>query len=305
MYALAARWRTARSSRAGGPAAAAPEARAGDALVLHAADGQPLAATWHAAGDTPRGVLVIAPATGVPQGFYRRFAAWAAGQGLSVLSFDYRGIGRSRPRRLRGFTADFSHWALDIDAALAHALAQGLPVSLIGHSIGGFLGPIAEHATRLNRLVLVGAQTAYWRDWPARRRLAMAALWHGLMPALTLAAGFFPGRALRLGEDLPRGVALQWAMRPWRDPFTVLGLARYARPLPPVHFVAADDDDFATGPAQARVQRRLAACEVQCHRIAPASLGLRGIGHFGLFRQPAAAAWPQLLGLAFPSSDDR
>ena len=39
--------------------------------------------------------------------------------------FDFRGTAASRPARLRGFVADFSHWALDLDAALAFALAQG------------------------------------------------------------------------------------------------------------------------------------------------------------------------------------
>jgi len=290
MYALTARLRPGAARR--GNAAASP----GEPVVLTAADGQAIAATWYAAIGNARATVVVAPATGVPQGFYRRFALWLAERQVAVLSFDYRGVGRSRPQRLRGFEADFSHWALDLDAALAHALQRSsVPVSVIGHSIGGFLAPLAPRADQLQCLVLVGAQTAYWRDWPAPQRYAMAALWHGLMPVITLAAGFFPGRALRLGEDLPRGVALQWATRPWRDPLAHPDArTRCARALPPIHMVAARDDIFATDAAQTRLQARLGA-GVQRHRLEPHDFGLRRIGHFGVFREPAV--WPRLLGI--------
>lgn len=274
---------------------------AGEALALRAEDGQVLAATWYAAGGAARGVVVIASATGVPQGFYRRFASWLGERGVASLTFDYRGTARSRPQRLRGFVADFSHWVLDIDAALGHAVESGLPVGYIGHSIGGTLAPLARHAIDAQRLVLVGAQTAYWRDWPWRQRWPMVAMWHGLMPAVTLAAGYFPGRALRLGEDLPRGIALQWAARPWRNWFgDEASAARYARALPPVHLVAPRDDAFATDAAQQRVHDQLTGCAVTRHVIEPAACGLTRIGHFGLFREDASAAWPHLLSLALP-----
>ncbi len=46
-------------------------------LVLTAADGYPISATRYQAKGTLRGQLVMAGATGVPQGFYRRFAEFA------------------------------------------------------------------------------------------------------------------------------------------------------------------------------------------------------------------------------------
>ncbi len=292
---------TARSRSSAVRTVATRDRLAGEALTLHASDGQPLAATWYAAGGVARGVVVLAAATGVPQGFYRRFALWLNERGVSALSFDYRGTARSRPPRLRGFVADFSHWVLDIDAALGHALERGMPVGYIGHSIGGTLAPLARHATDVRGLVLVGAQTAYWRDWPWSQRWPMLALWHGLMPLATFAAGYFPGRALRLGEDLPRGIALQWAMRPWRNWFDDdASRVRYGRALPPVHLVAPRDDAFATDAAQQRVHDRLTGSVVTRHVIEPAACGLARIGHFGLFREDASSVWPQLLSLALP-----
>jgi predicted alpha/beta hydrolase len=282
--------------------AAAPRSAAaverGERFTLHSG-GVPLAATLFRAPSAERAV-VIAPATGVPQGLYRAFAVWMAQQGVNTYTFDFRGVAASRPDRLRGFAADFSDWAEDSNTLIAHALQRHSTVSLIGHSIGGLLAPAADLATRLHRLVLVGAQTALWRDWPARQRLPMLLLWHGLMPAVTAAVGYFPGRKLRLGEDLPRGVAMQWASRPWRDPFMSMQsgttLQRYARSLPPVHMAAASDDPFATPAAQDRVAQRLSGTRVSRHTWHPHSLGLHKLGHFDVFRPGASPLWPQMLG---------
>jgi predicted alpha/beta hydrolase len=271
-------------------------AESGQRFVLTRPDGVPLAATAYCAAPSSRAVL-IACATGVPQGFYRAFAQWLNQQGVNAYTFDYRGIARSRPAQLRGFQADFSHWAIDIDTALGHVLPRHERVSLMGHSIGGFLAPLAQRVTpaSLTSLVLVGAQTAYWRDWPLPSRYPMAALWHGVMPAITHAVGYFPGRLLRLGEDLPHGVALQWASRPWHDPFANERAALYARVMPPVHLLAASDDHFATPSAQERVREKLLNAQVNTHTVLPQSLGLPALGHFGMFRPSATACWPLLL----------
>jgi predicted alpha/beta hydrolase len=278
------------------PAPVADLSAAGQPLLLHAADGTPLCATAYlAAPHAP--VLVVASATGVPQGLYRHFAVWLQQQGINCYTFDYRGIAASRPCKMRKFNADFSHWALDIDMMLRHALAAHPRVSLLGHSIGGFLAPVAAQATAMHRLVMVGAQSAYWRDWPWPQRWPMAVMWHAAMPLITQAVGYFPGRALSLGEDLPKGVAMQWALRPWTDP--LLGHThagqQYARGLPAVHMVAASDDAFATPAAQQRVHDALRNTSVTRHVWQPQAVGLPAIGHFNVFRRSAAALWPELL----------
>jgi predicted alpha/beta hydrolase len=66
--------------------------------------------------------------------------------------------------------------------------------------------------------------------------------------------------------------------------------------------VAPRDDTFATDSAQARLHDHLTGCAVTRHVIEPAAHGLACIGHFGLFRESAAAAWPQLLSLAWPDA---
>ena len=55
--------------------------------------------------------MLIVPAMGCGQDYYRPFASWLATQGFTVATFDYRGTGLSRPQALRGFKADIFDWA--------------------------------------------------------------------------------------------------------------------------------------------------------------------------------------------------
>ncbi|UUZ49572.1 hypothetical protein LP420_04705 [Massilia sp. B-10] len=77
-------------------------------LTLTTADGYPIAATRYPAQGTTRAHLVVMLATGVPQGFYRRFAQFASSQGYAVMTIDYRGIGRSETGLAQGLSHGLS-----------------------------------------------------------------------------------------------------------------------------------------------------------------------------------------------------
>ena len=74
-----------------------------DTLTLHTSDGQKLAARcFTPPGGEARQVVVIATALGVPQMFYWDHARWLAQQGCAVITFDWRGMGLSAPKVLKG-----------------------------------------------------------------------------------------------------------------------------------------------------------------------------------------------------------
>ena len=103
-----------------------------DPLEFPARDGYRLGGTLYRPSGPCRGAVAIHAATGVPQGYYGAFAAFLASRGLLVLTFDYRGIGRSHPERLRGFPATMRDWAaLDGAGALDELERQagGAPCS--------------------------------------------------------------------------------------------------------------------------------------------------------------------------------
>jgi predicted alpha/beta hydrolase len=239
----------------------------------------------------PRGTLIIHAATATPQSYYRRFAMFTArATGARVLTYDYRGIGRSRPRSLRGYDATLNDWALR-DARAAHAFVQvrypGEPIALIGHSFGGQLVGLLDEAHDAIAMVMVGAQLAYYRDWPARAQLRLSLTWRALVPLLTNIYGYLPGR-FGLGQDLPRGVAEQWA-RWCLHPDYLLSEhpdagERFASFKAPTLFYSFTDDDFAPDAAIAHLLRRLSGTPIEHARIDPRDYGDASIGHFGFFR---------------------
>ena len=159
-------------------------------------------------------------------------------------------------------------------------------------------------------MLLVGAHSGYWRDYAARARLRMYLLWHVLMPALTLAVGYFPGRKLHLLEDLPAGVALEWANRRrpefwWNvtlpDGTPDVGriqnaVRRFQEIRAPTLAVRFTDDSFSTEAATLRILRLYPNCPASQMVLGPSDAGGQKIGHFGFFRSRfRATLWPRIL----------
>jgi predicted alpha/beta hydrolase len=280
----------------------------GTPLTLRAADGCPLAAHhWLPAG-APQAVVVINPATAVKASYYHRYARFLAAHGMAVLTYDYRGIGASRPASLRRIrkTAKLDWGRFDCDAALSWARDRHpqLPVHVVAHSIGGMLVGLAKNNRYVGRCLTVGAQYGYWRDYAAGERFSMWMRWHVLMPVLTALLGYFPARRLGWHEDLPAAAAYEWAFRPAR-----LENA-YRRALFPgvdalTHFagmrgetlaISLSDDPFGTRPAIERLLAYFANSQRTHLRITPASLGEEKIGHFAFFHERfKATLWRQSL----------
>jgi predicted alpha/beta hydrolase len=266
-------------------------------LRIAAADGYALGATLFAP-DAPngRGAIVNA-AMGVKRGFYAPFAAHLASRGFTVITYDYRGIGDSRPPRLRGFPARLADWGeRDFSGVLDWVGAQypAARVLVIGHSVGGQIVALAPNADRIAAMLGVAVQSGYWGHWPMPRKLGIWALWHALMPLGVRAVGFFPSRRLGLGEDLPPGVARQWAE--WgRSPHYIAGPPggavrdRFARLRLAIRAYSFSDDNFAPRPAvDALLGFYRGATPVEHVHATPAEHGVRRIGHFGFFRQDSA-----------------
>jgi len=263
-------------------------------LPLTAVDGTELMAEQH--GDQGP-VVVVASATGVPQGFYRRYAADLGDRGFTVLTLDYRGLGRSRTRPLRDTVVDLQGWGQDLAVLVGHidqAFADR-PVVWVGHSFGGQALALIEPPRNLCGLLTVGGQLAYYGHWPQPDRAALSVVWWSLVPTVSRGFRYLPGR-LGLGEDLPMGVAREWA-RWCRSPGYLFdhvpgAAARMGRLHVPTRVLHVADDRYAPPRAMRALVQRLPRAEADLLR--PADLGLDAIGHFGLLRPRCAAAWDDL-----------
>jgi len=263
-------------------------------LEIRAGDGFSLAATLHhPEAPEEESVVLVNAGTGIRRGFYARFAAFLASCGFPVLTWDYRGIGDSRPASLRGLRAAMRDWGReDLEALLGWVGERhpGRPILVVGHSAGGQILGLAPSASRISAVLAVAAQSGWYRHWPVPRRYLMAGLWWGLMPAATALCGYFPSRALGLGEDLPKGVALEWA-RWCRNPQYMVDASgaplrpHFADLRAPVLAFSFADDPFAPRAAVEQLLSFYTEANVTHRHVVPSEIGLRGVGHFGFFRE--------------------
>jgi len=262
------------------------------------ARGCPLAASVfeHPGSDT---VVLINAATGVPRQFYKYFAAHLRDYGWTTVTYDYRGIGGSAPPSLRGFDARMRDWALlDMPAVIDWLSSEFGPrrIFSVGHSFGGQGIGLIDASQRITAMVGVSAQSGYWGvqggSEKYRARFAVTVL----IPVLTRLFGYFPWSRFAAGEDLPGGVALEWA-RWCRNRDYLLGdetlpLERYAAFDAPVLAYSIEDDDWGTARAVDDMMR--AYPNVTRRHLVPADYGLDKLGHMGFFRQGSEPIWDEV-----------
>lgn len=150
---------------------------------------------------------------GVLRQYYKKFAKFLAMEGLQVYSYDYRGIGGSRPKSLKDFKANVQDWgAIDMESMVAYIqnTHASLPLLVVGHSVGGQVFGLAPSCTQVRALMLVGSQLGNWVYWD-KGQTKLKFFWKYVLPGLTKLFGYFPAKKLGMFEDLPKGVALEWS----------------------------------------------------------------------------------------------
>jgi predicted alpha/beta hydrolase len=240
---------------------------------------QEAAVTRFPASGTPWATLLIAGAMGAGRDFYAPLARYFAANGIHVLTFDYP------------FEGDVSSWAethLDAMLGVTAAMAPGLPLLYVGHSLGGQLLGVLPHAPDVKAALTVTAGSGYYKlndRMPVRVRI----FWFGAIPLLTPLFGYFPGKALRMVGDLPRGVAWQW--RKWcLHPEYLLAEGEhyriaFDRVRIPIRGYSFEDDDIVTRPAIDHLHTFYRAAVVERRHVHPRDVGAARIGHFGYFSE--------------------
>ncbi len=272
-------------------------------VSLTAADGYKIQATRTAPTGNPKGHLIVAGATGVPQRFYQRFATFCAAQGIEVWTLDYRGIGLSKPAELRGFEMNYLDWARqDLAALLTHVatLTSG-PIWMVGHSYGGHAFGLLPGHQRVSRFATF-ATGAGWHGWmPPLERLRVLVMWRVLGPLIVRAKGYLAWSLLGMGEDLPKNVFLQW--RHWcqwpryffDDPEQAHLAHEFAQVAIPIRAINAIDDKWAPPASRDAFMAAYSQAQLEAITIQPANYGMTQIGHMGYFRPQAHMLWQETL----------
>lgn len=111
--------------------------------------------------EEPTAVLVIAHGMAEHAGRYVSFGRWLGERDIAVLTFDHRGHGPSCSQSQRGHFSDQDGWNKvtdDLCRVLREARARfpGLPLILLGHSMGSFIAQSCaqRHPDALDALIL-------------------------------------------------------------------------------------------------------------------------------------------------------
>lgn len=275
---------------------------AAEPIRFAADDGYPLSGLL-LSSPHPTHAVMVSSGTGFPKEFYRRFGRWLAERGAVVLLYDYRGIGGSAPETLRGFEMRYADWGrLDMPAALDVLVGRtpGLPVSHVGHSVGGhFVGFMRNHAL-IARHAFVSVGTGTW--WKHHRAYNPLELWFwwALGPFALARHGYVPSGGGWAGAALPRRVFLDWRRWCHRSGYFADELRTTLRPhhfdevRAPIRGWIFPDDPIAnpTTAPQLLAAYPNAPAELVLRR--PRALGAKRIGHEGAFRGGLEPLWGEI-----------
>lgn len=237
-------------------------------------------------------VLIISSATGVKQGFYKKFADFVSANGVTVITFDYSGIGLSLKKPIKQIKSSASDWGKNDLEAVIKFTKENHPnakITLLGHSIGGQIIGLAKSSSEVQKIILVSAQSGYWKMWKGFDRIKMWANWHILFPTLINVFGYMPSKRISGMENLPKNVAKQWSG--WgRKPnylfdevseqdlfFKNISVKAIAISIENDFYAPKDAVDFLT--------EKYENAEIKKLHLRPTDYNTNSIGHFAVFRE--------------------
>lgn len=182
-------------------------------LEISAEDGYKLSGHLFTPGVSSDRLVVINSATGVKQQIYFSVAKYLQSKGFYVVTYDYRGIGLSKPKELKNFVASMQDWGRKDYHAVLSFIKKELPSKRLiglGHSVGALILGMSPLSKEMEKWVFVGTQKAYVGNLNLKTKI-LGYLGFGIVqPVSTKLLGYFPAKGLGLGENLPKGSSKDW-----------------------------------------------------------------------------------------------
>ena len=182
-------------------------------IVILTEDQYPLAAHIFEPEYSNKKILLINSATGVKQQIYFSFAKHFADKGFTVITYDYRGVGLSKPPKMKGFLASMRSWGTLDYKSLTQYIQKNYPdykTYCLGHSVGALILGMNKDSECFDKFVFVGTQNAYVGNLALRTKLEAYIGFGIAQPLSTKVLGYFPANWFGLGESLPSGCAFDW-----------------------------------------------------------------------------------------------
>lgn len=244
----------------------------------------------------PQGVVIIAPAIGVLQNFYHDIALFLNKHGFHVVTFDYFGMVMNADESAITANAISKFGTHDLDEVIRYTREkfQQLKVYFLGHSIGGQVFPLAEHAHEVTAAFLVGSQQVSHHLWQGVYKIQVQFFWRVLLPTAVRAYGYLPGFAYGGKHGLQKAIALDWSRlartRTGMYEESEMSKRRYRSLNVPTTFVSLNGDNLLA--PQAAVKALMNQYGSPAKRHIHLRLGGSAVNpHFDFFRKSFQNNW--------------
>ena len=158
-------------------------------------------------------LVLINSATGVKQQIYFKIASYLAENGFTVITYDYRGIGLSKPKDLRNDKISMRTWGTEDYKTITDFIKlnyENYEKHLIGHSVGALILGMNKDSEIFKSFVFFGTQKAYVGHLNLKTKLTSYVGFGIIQPITTKIFGYFPAHRFGLGESLPKYAAKDW-----------------------------------------------------------------------------------------------
>jgi predicted alpha/beta hydrolase len=255
-----------------------------------------------------KGFIQIHPGWGLHQFTYNHFANFLADAGYTVLTFDYRGIGRSAIpyKMLKKFDAPMSdHGLLDMPAVLDWAIKYypDQKKIVIGHSLGGQILGLMDNCGKIDRVYTIGSAVGYFKILSKPMDLLLPKLFFKLVPLYVFIyrhSGIMK-KALNKYLGITGSAVIEW--KAWCSG------PEYFRPClgkpiesfyfdkihAPFVSIRVEDDLYANDITTPLFLSNYPNADIKIKKISLQEAGARKIGHTGFFRKKFKKIWQVIL----------
>lgn len=248
-------------------------------------------------------LLLINSATGVRQHVYFSFARYFSGKGFTVITYDYCGIGLSKPENLKGLKASMRSWGSEDYKAVTEYIKvhfKEYRKYCLGHSVGALIIGMNKDSEIFEKFIFVGTQNAFVGNLKRRTKIEAYMGFGIVQPLMTAFLGYFPAHWFGLGESLPKNCASDWRTLILNKKSTGALLEKtgdYSKSLSQEVFVIrAEDDAWLTEKGVERLLNDTYPNLKPAYRLIKASESEKGeIGHINFFRSYNGKLWNIIL----------
>lgn len=253
----------------------------------------------------PKAVIQFHSGTVTKKEFYLKLANYLVDQKYIVVLFDYRGVGESKPKNLRGFEMSISDWGRDDANSVTEWIKNEYPnqaVHLLAHSMGGQIYGLMQNWKIFEKVILLTTSSGNFNKFsPISYKLKVK--WPALLlfPLLIKIYGYIPKR-YGVGEDWPKGVAQDWIKNSKINGLMPVYLnakvsqSYYQQIDKEITAWYFPDDSMSTPETIKELALSYPNARLKIQIIQPVEVGLEKVGHFGLFKSKAKdRLWPMLV----------